>query len=201
MPGTFDPAPAPRLGKTLRFVDDEDALTAQLFGSLFVLMQRLSRRADDELASLTLTSRQWLLLAVITRAFPDASPTLSQAAAVYGTSRQNIKQIARQLQQQGWLRIVRDPDDARATRLELTDKVAVFADPAVQARQQQALTEMFGGLSPHERRARPRRAVPAPPRPGALARLSGVTRAHPSPTPPPGFDRWPHPVAAGRASG
>jgi DNA-binding MarR family transcriptional regulator len=134
-------------------VDDEDALTAQLFGSLFVLMQRLSRRADDELASLTLTSRQWLLLAVITRAFPDASPTLSQAAAVYGTSRQNIKQIARQLQQQGWLRIVRDPDDARATRLELTDKVAVFADPAVQARQQQALTEMFGGLSPHERRS------------------------------------------------
>jgi DNA-binding MarR family transcriptional regulator len=132
---------------------DDETVTAQLFGSLFVLAHRLTRHADEELATLGLTSRQWLLLAVITQAFPDASPTLSQAAALYGTSRQNVKQIALQLQQQGWVRVLPDPADARATRLELTDQVDVFADPAVRHRQQRALTEMFAGLSAAERRS------------------------------------------------
>jgi DNA-binding MarR family transcriptional regulator len=132
---------------------DEQEVAAQLFGSLFVLVQRMSRVADEELAALDLTSRQWLLLAVVTKAFPDGPPTLSQAAAVYGTSRQNVKQIAVQLQRQGWLTLRSDPADARSTRLVLTDKVARFADPAVQQGQAAALDQMFAGLDRHQRRA------------------------------------------------
>ncbi|MCU0266415.1 MAG: MarR family transcriptional regulator [Actinomycetia bacterium] len=131
---------------------DAQVVTAELFGSLFVLMQDLTRRADEQLAPLGLTSRQWLLLAVIEKAFPDSPPTLSEAAAVYGTSRQNVKQIAAQLSQRGWLHIEADPADGRATRLVLTDKVAVFADPAVTAGQVAFLDEVFGGLSDRQRR-------------------------------------------------
>lgn len=132
---------------------EEAAVEADLFGSLFVLMQNLTHRADAELVRFGLTSRQWLLLAVLTKAFPGTSPTLSDAAAAYGTSRQNVKQIAVQLAQRGWLRLEADASDGRATRLVLTDKVDVFADPEVVEQQAAFLGEVFSALSPRERSA------------------------------------------------
>ena len=41
------------------------ATRAVLFGSVFVIVQHLTRTADRELADLGLTTRQWLLLAVL----------------------------------------------------------------------------------------------------------------------------------------
>jgi DNA-binding MarR family transcriptional regulator len=103
----------------------------ELYWTLFVLVQHLSRRMDERLAPLELTSRQWLLLAVLQRFFPASSPTLTEAAARYGTSRQNVKQIAAGLERRGWLRIEPDRTDARASRLVLTDRIDVFASPAL----------------------------------------------------------------------
>jgi DNA-binding MarR family transcriptional regulator len=125
---------------------------AELFGSLFVLVQHLGRRADEELAGLGLTGRQWLLLAVVQKAFPDAPPTLSEAAAVYGSSRQNVKQIAVQLADRGWLRLVPDAADGRATRLVLTRRITEFADPATVELQRAFLAEVFSPLTTAERR-------------------------------------------------
>src|SRR5512135_813777 len=99
------------------------AVRAELFGTVFVLVQNLSRRVDMALRPLGLTSRQWLLLAVLQRSFPDRSPSLTEAAAAYGSSRQNVKRIAEQLARRGYLRLVADPIDRRPTRLELTDRV------------------------------------------------------------------------------
>jgi DNA-binding MarR family transcriptional regulator len=99
------------------------AVRAELFGTVFVLVQNLSRRVDVALRPLGLTSRQWLLLAVLQRNFPDRSPSLTEAAAAYGSSRQNVKRIAEQLARRGYLRLVADPADRRPTRLELTDRV------------------------------------------------------------------------------
>ena len=73
---------------TTRRVDE-----AEVFGRLFVLGQHLTRRADEALRPVGLTSKQWLLLAVLVKGFPGATPTLTEAAAVYGTSRQNVKQV------------------------------------------------------------------------------------------------------------
>ena len=131
---------------------EEAGVEAELFGSLFVLMQNLTHRADAELMRFGLTSRQWLLLAVLTKAFPDTAPTLSEAAAAYGSSRQNVKQIALQLAQRGWLRLEADPGDGRATRLVLTDKLAVFAHPEVVEQQAAFLDDVFSALSARERR-------------------------------------------------
>ena len=121
----------------------------ELFGELFVLVQHLTRRADESLAAFGLTSRQWLLLAVLSR-FPGTSPTLTDAARVYGTSRQNVKHVALQLAARGYLGLEPDPADRRATRLVLTDKVAVFDEPDVAAAQSAVIVEVFSSLRDDE---------------------------------------------------
>lgn len=125
---------------------DTDAVRAELFGSVFLLAQHLTRRADRALEPLGLTTKQWLLLAVLARGFPGRSPTVSEAAAVYGSSRQNVKKIAEQLAAAGWLEIRPDPEDGRAQRLVLTAKVAAFDHAAGRARQAALFEEIFGGL-------------------------------------------------------
>lgn len=122
----------------------------ELYWALFVLVQHLSHRMDERLEGLGLTSRQWLLLAVIQRAFPDGSPTLTEAAAHYGSSRQNVKQIAMGLERHGWLRIEAHPSDGRATRLVLTDRIDVFATPELMAAGADFLHDVFAGTSEAE---------------------------------------------------
>lgn len=120
------------------------AVRAELFGTVFVLVQNLSRRVDVALRPLGLTSRQWLLLAVLRRAFPDRSPSLTEAATAYGSSRQNVKRIAEQLARRGYLRLVADPSDRRPTRLELTDRVRVLDSNEVS--QAEFLLQSMSGL-------------------------------------------------------
>lgn len=117
----------------------------ELYWALFVLVQHLSRRMDERLTTLGLTSRQWLLLAVLQQSFPGASPTLTEAAARYGTSRQNVKQIALGLERRGWLTIEPDPIDGRASRLVLTDRIGVFATPALVTEGEDFLHAVFAG--------------------------------------------------------
>jgi DNA-binding MarR family transcriptional regulator len=126
------------------------ATRAEAFGTLFVLMQHLSRRADGELADLGLTTRQWLLLAVLTNGSPGCSPSLSEAATMYGSSRQNVKQVALGLEARGFVRLVADPADARTTRIEVTDRVREFDEPLMVDRTRRMLEEVFVGLTPAE---------------------------------------------------
>ena len=98
--------------------DDELAARAEIFGSVFLIAQHLTKRADRELADLGLTTRQWLLLAVLKKTFPGVSPTLSEAAEAYGSSRQNIKQMALALEaaaSSDWwrTRLMREPRGSR----------------------------------------------------------------------------------------
>jgi DNA-binding MarR family transcriptional regulator len=131
---------------------DDELLTAraEIFGSIFVVVQHLARRADAELEALGLTTRQWLLLAVLTRWFPGRSPSLSEAAERYGSSRQNVKQIALGLEARGFVRLVPDRDDGRTTRIELTERIGVFDEPEMVARASAMLEDACAGLSPDE---------------------------------------------------
>ncbi|MFT0848247.1 MarR family transcriptional regulator [Actinomycetaceae bacterium L2_0104] len=125
---------------------DNEAL---LFGQLFVLHQHLSRMADTALEPLGVTGKQWLLLALLTRAF-DEPPTLSEAANVYGTSRQNIKQIALQLQKRGFIEVKEDRGDKRALRLHLSPKIHAFDEPEQTRTQNELLRQTFASLDDHE---------------------------------------------------
>lgn len=131
-------------------MDDELLQAASgAFGGVFVIVGHLTRLTDDGLAGWGLTTRQWLLLAVLTRGFPGHAPSLTEAAEAYGSSRQNVKQIARGLEARGFLRLVPDAVDGRTTRLELTDRVRIFDEPDGQARGRALLEAAFDGLE-HE---------------------------------------------------
>jgi len=123
-----------------------DALRAEIFGSVFLLSQYLARRGDEALEPLGLTTKQWLLLAVVARRFPGESPTLTEAALWYGSSRQNVKQIAQQLEQRGYLRLAPDLADRRALRLHLTAKARVFDAAEESARLARVLADLMAGL-------------------------------------------------------
>ncbi len=125
-------------------------MQAEVFGSVFFLAQHLARRTDEALKPLGLTTKQWLLLIVMVKRFPAEAPTVSQAAQVYGTSRQNVKQIALQLQKLGYLRVEPDPADGRAQRLTLTDKMAVFRDPRETRRENAYMADLFRGFTARE---------------------------------------------------
>lgn len=127
--------------------DDELQAASDAFGGVFVIVGHLTRLTDQGLQDWDLTTRQWLLLAVLARGFPGRSPSLSEAAAAYGSSRQNVKQIALGLETRGYVRLVPDPADGRTTRLALTDKVGRFDEPEGQARGRDLLEAAFHGLA------------------------------------------------------
>jgi DNA-binding MarR family transcriptional regulator len=124
--------------------DPLTATRAQLFGSAFVLVQHLGRRMDGLLAPLGVTTRQWLLLAVLSRS--DRPLSLTEAAARYGSSRQNVKSIALGLERAGYLGLEPDPADARTVRLHLREAVRRFDEPAAAAQGSAFLAEVFAGL-------------------------------------------------------
>jgi DNA-binding MarR family transcriptional regulator len=123
---------------------------AVLFGRVFVLAQHLTRLTDAALADWDLTTRQWLLLAILSRAFPDRAPSLTEAAEVYGSSRQNVKQIALGLEARGFVRLVPDADDGRTTRIERTDRQRLFDEPEGRAKGMDLLGRAFHDLSRDE---------------------------------------------------
>lgn len=127
--------------------DEISRARADVFALVFVLAQELTRRADRELAHLGLSTRQWLLLAVLSQGFGGRPTRLGEAAAVYGSSRQNVKQIALQLASRGYLEITPDPADARAVLLHVTPKAAIFDAPAERRRQGRFFHEILSGLS------------------------------------------------------
>lgn len=126
---------------------EQERAAADVFGRAFVVVGHLTRLADARLADWDLTTRQWLLLAVLARAFAGRAPSLSEAAAAYGSSRQNVKQIAAGLEARGFLRLVPDGSDGRTTRLVLTDRVRMFDEPEGRARGRDLLASAFHGLS------------------------------------------------------
>ncbi|KUO76955.1 MAG: transcriptional regulator [Clostridia bacterium BRH_c25] len=104
-----------------------DAIDKQkyIFGSIFLLANRLQVVGDQYLGRDDITTKQWFLNVMISQ-FGDNPPTLSEVAELMGNSRQNVKQLALKLVEKGFLTIEKDGHDARALRLVLTDKSRRF---------------------------------------------------------------------------
>lgn len=131
----------------------DEAVRAELVGSVFLLAQRLTRRVEAALGEVGLTAPQWLLLAVLDRMFPGRAPSLTEAAAAYGTSRQNVRQIAEQLDRRGFLTIERDGSDRRVLRLVRRPIAEVLPDVAWDDMGRAVLADLTGPLRPADRRA------------------------------------------------
>ncbi|MCE5189831.1 MAG: MarR family transcriptional regulator [Eubacteriales bacterium] len=119
-----------------------------VFGSLFVAANRLETLLDRAFAPYGITSKQWLLLITIQSLFREP-PTITQAASAMGTSHQNVKQVARNLERSGFLKLEKDARDARTTRLIPTEACHAFAEDTRQAGEQ-FMREAFDGVSDDE---------------------------------------------------
>jgi DNA-binding MarR family transcriptional regulator len=98
-----------------------------IFGTMFFIVQQWNKKADLILLKNTgITTKQWMLLVLLEKKFPDHLASLSEAALAFGTSRQNLKQIALSLQKKGFLIISNDPNDNRTLRLAITGKHRKF---------------------------------------------------------------------------
>jgi DNA-binding MarR family transcriptional regulator len=103
-----------------------------VFGSLFVTANLLETMLDRAFAPYGITVKQWMLLITITSLFAEP-PTVKQVAGAMGTSHQNVKQVALNLEKRGFLRLVKDAKDARVTRLVTTEACRTFSEETSQA--------------------------------------------------------------------
>ena len=123
-------------------VEMED--TTFVFGALFVTANVMETLLHRAFASYGITSKQWLLLITIQSLFQEP-PTVTQVASAMGTSHQNVKQIAKNLERSGFVRMEKDARDARTTRLLLTDACRAFAEDTQQAGEE-FMRAVFGGI-------------------------------------------------------
>lgn len=91
-----------------------------IFGALFILANKLQVKGDQMLEDDGMTLRQWFLTVMILQ-FKDRPPTLTEVANLMGTSHQNVKQIAKKLEEKNFLTFIKDEKDGRILRLQLTE--------------------------------------------------------------------------------
>lgn len=127
-----------------------DAIEKQMyiFGSIFLIANKLQVLGDQYLGRAGITTKQWLLTAMVSQ-FQNNPPTLSEVAELMGSSRQNVKQLALKLEKKGFLNMQKDEQDARALRLKLTEKSREFWEQR-QKQDEQYIEEFFEGLSSEE---------------------------------------------------
>lgn len=129
-----------RMQEMLDGMDDKTFV----FGTLFVTANLLETLLDRAFAPYGITVKQWLLLITITSLFREP-PTIKQVAGTMGTSHQNVKQVARNLEKRGFLRLVKDAKDARVTRLVTTEACHAFGAETSEAGDA-FMAEVFGGI-------------------------------------------------------
>jgi DNA-binding MarR family transcriptional regulator len=88
------------------------------FRLTLLLAHRLRSLMDERLRADGLTTQQAALLTAVNAL---GGPSLSQAAAALGTTHQNAAQLVASLERKGFLRVERDPGDARRKRLVSTE--------------------------------------------------------------------------------
>lgn len=96
-----------------------------IFGALLIVANRMDTQLERSLSKHQITAKQWFLLMVL-MSHADQALTLKEAAAVMGTSHQNVKMLAIKLQSKGMLELKKDPKDLRTTRVHLTPLSQAF---------------------------------------------------------------------------
>ena len=94
-----------------------------LFGSIFLLSNRLQALGDTVLKEITL--KQWLLLIVIHTMDKD-TPSISEVATLMGSTRQNIRKMLELLEKNGYVSIGQNLKDKRNLSVELTKQTLDF---------------------------------------------------------------------------
>lgn len=97
----------------------DDEMKANIFGSLFLVANRLQVLGDQIDAQVS--TKQWLLLAVLLSC-ENQRCSLTELSKRTGSSRQNIKKMALILEKRGFLRLTRSVEDKRTVLLQPTQE-------------------------------------------------------------------------------
>ncbi len=119
-----------------------------LFAYIFLLAQRLEYISNKILEKDSLTTKQFLLLAITEKAL-DHDPSLKEVADALGTTHQNVRQMANQLEKKGYIEIFKDPDDKRVNRLRTTEENKEYWATRAE-RQTKEVLDMFRAFSDSE---------------------------------------------------
>ncbi len=93
-----------------------------ILGSYFIIANKLQNYGDLYLRGMNLTTKQWLLLAVLEKDFEEKEkyPGIGELANSLGTSHQNVKQITNKLEKKGLVKLFKDEEDKRILRVRST---------------------------------------------------------------------------------
>jgi len=83
-----------------------------VFGSLFIISNRVDTLLQREFNRFGITTKQWFLSVILENLF-NMPPTMNEAAKEMGSSHQNVKQVALKLEENGLLILEKNKKDAR----------------------------------------------------------------------------------------
>ncbi|MBU4539951.1 MarR family transcriptional regulator [uncultured Acetobacterium sp.] len=131
-------------------MDKIDSMPDQkfIFGSVQIVANQMDTMLERELKAHNLTTKQWLLTVVVANNF-DHDPTIKEVAKAMGSSHQNVKQVALKLEQKGFVVMEKDPQDARITRIKLTQAVDAFGREILE-KSVIFTDKLFNGISAEE---------------------------------------------------
>jgi DNA-binding MarR family transcriptional regulator len=104
---------------------DRAQLTVETFERLLNLSHQVELAMDRMLRQDDLTVKQFQMIAIIGKRF-TSPPSIMELAEQMGTTHQNVKQLALQLERRGYVEIFRDERDKRIWRVRLTEKNAAY---------------------------------------------------------------------------
>ncbi len=128
-------------------MDDIDNSTF-IFGAMFMVANKMDTLLERELNHFGVTSRQWFLSVCTATVFTQA-PTLKELALASGTSYQNVKQVALKLQTKNLMKLRKDTNDARVTRIELTPESGPFW-AQMEGDSKNFMKKLYQGITPEE---------------------------------------------------
>ncbi len=115
---------------------------------LFLIQQRWGYIINKEFAKDNITTKQWLMLVIIGNAF-EHDPSMQEVAEAMSTTHQNVKQLASRLQDSGFLKIERDPNNKRILRLKFTQQCYKYWEKRDEA-DIKSITNLFHVLDDEE---------------------------------------------------
>lgn len=118
-----------------------------IYGYIFTVANKIQASGDKVMDGLTMR-QQYLLISL--SLFEDYAPTLQELAQVFGSSYQNVKRMASQLEEKGYLEIRKDPIDRRKIRIVLNKKQFNKLQKNSEESTTAFMDKLFQGLEPDE---------------------------------------------------
>ena len=117
-----------------------------LFGSIFLLANRLQTLGDGYLEEVTL--KQWLLLIMI-RVMDKEQPSVTEVADFMGSTRQNVRKMLEALEGKGYVALSPNSGDRRTLSVALTPRTEQFF-ARFQAKGDAFLDQLFAEIPPED---------------------------------------------------